>query len=88
MMVAGLLYEFPDSAGQKFSPCCPETGVSAHPNGEHQMSQTGRIVQWFLGASLCICLKSAFVGFHIASSSWKMACGVFDVMIQFNLIQF
>lgn len=46
-MVAGLLYEFPDSAGQKFPPCCPETGVSAHPNGEHQMSQTGRIVERF-----------------------------------------
>lgn len=46
--VAGLLYEFPDSAGQKFPPCCPETGVSAHPNGEHQMSQTGRIVERFL----------------------------------------
>lgn len=41
-MVAGLLYEFPDSGGQKFPPCRPETGVSAHPNGEHQMSQTGR----------------------------------------------
>lgn len=46
--VVGLLYEFPDSAGQKFPPCCPETGVSAHPNGEHQMSQTGRIVERFL----------------------------------------
>lgn len=101
LMLAGLLYEFPDSAGQKFPPCCPETGVSAHPNGEHQMSQTGRIVERFLrGVTVsftsftpilagerrsfkhgCICLKSAFVHFHIASSSWKTGRGVFDVMM-------
>lgn len=38
---AGLLPELPDSAGQKLPPAGPETGVSAHPDGEQQVSQTG-----------------------------------------------
>lgn len=35
---AGFLPELPDSAGQKFPPCGPEAGVSAHPDGEQQVS--------------------------------------------------
>lgn len=44
-MVAGLLPELPDSAGQKFPPSGPETGVSAHPDGEQQVSQAGKILE-------------------------------------------
>lgn len=39
---AGLLPELPDSAGQELPPAGPETGVSAHPAGEQQVSQTGQ----------------------------------------------
>lgn len=35
---AGFLPELPDSAGQKFPPCGPEASVSAHPDGEQQVS--------------------------------------------------
>lgn len=41
-MVAGFLSELPDSARQKFPPSGPETGVSAHPDGQHQVSQTSK----------------------------------------------
>ena len=33
--IAGFLPELLDPAGQKFPPFGPETGVSAHPDGEH-----------------------------------------------------
>lgn len=42
-MVAGFLPELPDSAGQKFPPSGPETSVSAHSDGEHQVSQTSKM---------------------------------------------
>lgn len=35
---AGFLPELPDSAGQKFPPCGAEASVSAHPDGEHEVS--------------------------------------------------
>lgn len=41
LLCAGLLPELPDSAGQKLPPAGPETSVSAHPDGEQQVSQTG-----------------------------------------------
>lgn len=42
---AGLLPELPDSAGQELPPAGPETGVSAHPAGEQQVSQTGQTIR-------------------------------------------
>lgn len=44
VLCAGVLPELPHSAGQKLPPCGPETGVSAHPDGKHKVSETSKIL--------------------------------------------
>lgn len=43
IMGAGFLLELLDSVGQKLLSSGQETGVSAHPDGKQQVSQTGKM---------------------------------------------
>lgn len=72
-MFTGFLPELPDSAGQKLPSSGPETGVSAHPVGERQVSQTGKTYSQLMSSFIKSC-HVLWEDMHVS----KWICGYFS----------